>query len=140
MKTRISRPCDCAIRSPTCPGSGSTVSIAQPASPTAENENRSSLGGISLTRARLSAPRSDPYHGLPRPPFTALRVVAARIVGLAESREASKREPAARLAQPPSARAAADEASARSIVRREATASDRFRLITRSPWNFLGEA
>src|SRR5205814_8875745 len=92
MTTRISRPSACAIWSPTCPGSGSTVSIAQSPSQAADNENRSSLGGISITRARLSAPRSDPYHGLPRPLFTALRVVAARILGLVESLEAPKRE------------------------------------------------
>src|SRR5262245_4177899 len=133
----MSRPSACANSSPTCPRIGSTASIDHPASPIAANENRWSLGGARRARARLSEPRSGPYQGLARAPFTGLRVVATRSVGLAESREASKRVPAATLPQPASASAAADDASARRSARREAAAYGLVGSITPAPWNFF---
>jgi hypothetical protein len=66
---------------------------------------RPSLGRVSLARATLSLEaRSAPYQGLVRAPFTGLRVVATRSVGLADSSAASKVAPleeSTSLAQPP---------------------------------------
>src|SRR4051794_6378301 len=128
----MSRPSASVIRSLTSPSRGSTASTAQSPIPAAAKENRSSLGGIILTRARLSGPRSDPYPGLP-PTFTALRVVAARIVGLAEILEASKWAPPARLVQPARLKATADDARPSITSRREGAASAGNSVITSSP-------
>ena len=111
-------------------------SIAQSPSPIAENENRSSLGDISLARARLSAPRSAPYQGFARPPFTALRVVATSRVWSRPKREPSKRAPRPRGSRSRRAGGDAEAPSARNRARREATASVASRLITTSPWSF----
>ena len=92
------------------------------------SEKRPSLGGVSLARATLSpAARSGPYQGLARAPFTGLRVVATRSVGLADRSAASKVAPAVvstSLAQPPTEAQSVNvetAASARSTARRQAS-------------------
>ena len=80
-----------------------------------------SFGGVSFARATLIAfARSGPNHGLARPPFTGLRVVATEKGRRTGNGEASLRAPvAARLAQPPTASAAPDADRARSKARRD---------------------
>src|SRR5258706_15441315 len=91
------------------------------------SEKRPSLGGVSLARATLSlGARSGPCQGVARAPFTGLRVVATRSVGLVERSAASKSAPPeeSTLAQPPtdaqSVNVEAAVASARSTARRQA--------------------
>jgi hypothetical protein len=68
----------------------------------------------------MAAPRSVPYQGAARAPFTGLRVVATRSVGFSMIAEASNRTPfAAMPAQPGSESAPPTHASARSAARRE---------------------
>ena len=82
-------------------------------SPADTNEKVPEAGGANLALAMLSVePRSGPYQGFARPPFTALRVVATSIVELvpAPKRQAgralgqagatAKRERAARGHEP----------------------------------------
>jgi hypothetical protein len=71
---------------------------------------------------------SEPYQGLTRAPFTGLRVVATRSVGLVESSAASKvapQEESRSLAHPPtdaqSVKVQAAVASARNTARRQAS-------------------
>ena len=71
-------------------------------------EREAAVAGRRELRAREDhrGSRSGPNHGLARPPFTGLRVVAMSSVGSAEIAEASNRAPRrARPAQPPSASA-----------------------------------
>ena len=108
---------------------GSIASKRQSPSPTALSEKRPPLGGVSLARATFSrAARSDPYQGLARAPFTGLRVVATRSVGLVESSAASKVAPPeerAALVQPPTdaprVNVQAALANARNTARRHAS-------------------
>src|SRR3954452_4905825 len=82
---------------------------------------RPSSGTASFARAMLiRAARSDPNQGLARAPFTGLRVVAIRSVGLVVSSAASKRVAVpASDAHPSSANADAPDASTRNMLRRD---------------------
>jgi hypothetical protein len=96
--------------------------MRQSSSPTGASENPPSIGGVSFARATPSpVPRSGPNQGLPRAPFTGLRVVATRSTGVTESADASERvlPVDARPAHPPSVKVETAAVSARSTLRRE---------------------
>src|SRR6185436_21102553 len=125
MYTRRSGPLVAwASRSVTRPATGSMALRRQSDMPTDANEKAPDSGGVNLAFAMLSVePRSGPYHGLARAPFTGLRVVATSIVGLAASAEASGRGPLSAMpAQPPSANAPEPMSPLRN-ARRDVTAS-----------------
>jgi len=80
----------------------------------------------------MRAPRSDPNQGLARAPFTGLRVVATKSVGLVVSSAASRRAPvSANDAHPSSASPEAADASTRNMPRRDTAGSGPFIVIMR---------
>ena len=99
--------------------------IETPVGPSHDANEKPGLGGVSFAFAMLSVePRSEPYHGLARAPFTGLRVVATSSVGFAASAEASGRVALSAMpAQPPSTSAPPEAMSPPSNTRRDVTES-----------------
>jgi len=102
-------------------GAISIASMRQSSIPIEASEKRPSSGAASFARAMLiRAARSEPNQGLARAPFTGLRVVAMRSVGLVATSAASKRVAVpASDAHPSSANADAPDASTRNMLRRD---------------------
>src|SRR4051812_26223921 len=100
-------------------GAISIASMRQSSIPIEASEKRPSSGAAIFARAMLiRAARSDPNQGLARAPFTGLRVVAIRSVGLVVSSAASKRVAVPTSdAQPSSANADAPDASQHATAR-----------------------